>query len=146
MSRSLCVSLVLALSLSCLSCGDDVVNDFEAMNGAWLPSSAELGGQRLPDEVLKTIKLVVSDGKYSVTAGAEPDQGAVKLDPSTNPKSLDVIGAEGPNQGKTFLAIYDITGDTLKICYDLSGKSRPTEFKSAKGTQLFLVTYNRQKP
>ena len=36
-------------------------------------------------------------------------------------------------------------GDTLRICYDLSGKSRPAEFKTEKGTQLFLVTYKREK-
>jgi hypothetical protein len=37
-------------------------------------------------------------------------------------------------------------GDTLKICYDLSGKGRPTEFKTTEGAQLFLVTYKREKP
>ncbi len=113
------------------------MQDAESIDGAWLPLAAELGGEKFPDEVRKTIKLVVGDGKYTVTVGAAPDKGAVKLDPSTNPKSLDVIGAEGPNKGKTFLAIYEKTGDTLRICYDLSGKTRPTEFKTAKGSQLF---------
>jgi len=37
-------------------------------------------------------------------------------------------------------------GDTLRVCYDLSGKSRPTEFKTKEVTQLFLVTYKREKP
>jgi hypothetical protein len=37
-------------------------------------------------------------------------------------------------------------GDTLRVCYDLSGKSRPTEFKTKEGTRLFLVTYKRQNP
>jgi uncharacterized protein (TIGR03067 family) len=59
---------------------------------------------------------------------------------------MDITGTEGPNKGKTILAIYEITDDTLRICYDLSGKARPTEFKTTKGTKLFLVTYNREKP
>lgn len=42
-------------------------------------------------------------------------------------------------------AIYELDDDMLKICYDLSGKSRPTEFKTSEGTQLFLVTYKREK-
>jgi hypothetical protein len=37
-------------------------------------------------------------------------------------------------------------GDTLRICYDLSGKSRPTQFKTKEETQLFLVTYKQEKP
>ena len=42
-------------------------------------------------------------------------------------------------------AIYELNGDTLRICYDLSGSKRPTEFKTAAGTKLYLVTYNRKK-
>jgi len=34
----------------------------------------------------------------------------------------------------------------LRICYDLSGKSHPEEFKTKEGTQLYLVTYKLQKP
>jgi uncharacterized protein (TIGR03067 family) len=56
---------------------------------------------------------------------------------------MDILGTEGPNKGKTFLAIYELTGDSLKICYDLEGKTRPTEFRTNPGTQLFLVLYKR---
>ena len=38
-----------------------------------------------------------------------------------------------------------LKGDTLRICYDLSGATRPTEFKSIAGTKLYLVAYNRKK-
>ena len=59
--------------------------------------------------------------------------------------TMDIISTEGPNKGKTFLAIYELDGDTLKVCYDLTGKSRPTEFKTQKGVLHFLVTYQRAK-
>lgn len=146
MTRWLCVALFLAMSVSCRSGGDDTKNDAKSIDGTWLPSTAELGGEKFPDEVRKSIKLVIGDGKYTVTVGQEPDRGAVKLDQSTNPKALDITGAEGPNKGKTILAIYETSGDTLRICYDLSGKARPTEFKTEKGTQQFLVTYERTQP
>ena len=115
------------------------------MEGTWLPVEGELGGQRFPDEVLKTIKLTMSDGKYTVKVGEQIDKGTVKLEPTTKPKAMDITGTEGPNKGKTFLAIYELTGDTLRICYDLAGKKRPTEFKTAKDTQQFLVSYKREK-
>jgi len=142
MTRSLCIALFLALSLSCLSRGDDA----ESMDGTWLPSAAELGGEKFPDEVRKTIKLVIDDGKYKVTVGKNPDRGTVKLDPSKKPKEMDILGTEGPNKGKRILAIYEMTDDTLRICYDLSGKARPSEFKTAKDSKRFLVTYKREKP
>jgi uncharacterized protein (TIGR03067 family) len=58
---------------------------------------------------------------------------------------MTIVGTKGPNTGKTFPCIYDIKGDTFRICYDLSGAKRPTEFKTAAGTKLYLVTYNRKK-
>ena len=84
-------------------------------------------------------------GKYEVNAGELPDRGTYAIDASTKPKSITVMGTDGPNQGKTFPAIYEFKEDTLRICYDLSGAKRPTEFKSETGTKLYLVTYQRKK-
>ena len=138
------LALVLMFSLSSAAWSGDAKDD--TIDGAWLPSSAELGGKKFPDDVRKTIKLVVKDDKYTVTLGTQVDQGTIKLDRSSKPKALDITGTEGPNKGKKIPAIYERDGDTLRICYDLSGKSRPTEFKTEAGTQLFLVTYKREKP
>jgi uncharacterized protein (TIGR03067 family) len=123
----------------------DEPKDRDGMQGTWLVAAAELGGKPFPDEVRKSIKLTLKDDTYTVTVGKNPDRGTVKLDPSAKPKAMDVTGTDGPNKGKTIPAIYELDGDTLKICYDLSGKSRPTEFKTAEGTQMFLVTYKREK-
>ena len=137
------LSLVLSFALAAQS-GDTKEGD--ALQGAWLPSRAELAGKPYPDEVLKTIKLVVKDDKYVVTVGKGVDQGTVKLNPAAKPKEMDITGTDGPNKGKTFLAIYERNGDTLRVCYDLSGKARPTEFKTKEDTLLYLVTYKREKP
>jgi len=137
------LGLVLSFSLAARS-GD--AKDSDAIQGTWLPSTAELGGKMFPDEVRKTIKLVVKDDKYTVTVGKAVDQGTVKLNPTAKPKEIDITGTGGPNKGKTIPAIYERDGDTLRVCYDLSGKSRPTEFKTKEGTQRFLVTYKRKKP
>jgi uncharacterized protein (TIGR03067 family) len=143
MLRKLFVAFALVLSFSSAAWGDDAKDD--GLQGTWLPSSAELAGQPFPEEVRKTIKLVVKDDRYTVTVGKEVDQGTVKLSPSAKPKAMDITGTEGPNKGKTILAIYERNGNTLRVCYDLSGKKRPTEFKTEAGTQLFLVEYKRQK-
>ena len=137
------LTLVLSFPLAARS-GDDKEGD--TIQGTWLPSTAELGGKMFPDEVRKTIKLVVKDDKYTVTVGKQVDQGTVKLNSAAKPKELDITGTDGPNKGKTILAIYERDGDTLRVCYDLSGKNRPKEFKTKEGTQLFLVTYKREKP
>jgi uncharacterized protein (TIGR03067 family) len=118
----------------------------EALQGTWVPSAAELGGKALSDEARKAIKLVVQGTRYTVRVGQAVDQGTVKLNPAAKPKELDITGTDGPNKGKTILAIYERDGDTLRVCYDLSGKGRPTQLETRAGTPLFLVTYKREKP
>jgi uncharacterized protein (TIGR03067 family) len=143
MLRKLFVAFALACSFSSAAWGGDTKDD--TLQGTWLPTTAELGGKPFPEEVRKTIKLVIKDDKYTVTVGKQVDQGTVKLKPSATPKVLDITGTEGPNKGKTILAIYEWKGDTLRVCYDLTGKKRPTKFKTGAGTQLFLVEYKRHK-
>jgi uncharacterized protein (TIGR03067 family) len=128
-------------------------DDAKTIQGMWVPIKAELAGRPMPDAVLKTISLKLTDGKYEVFVGDSPDRGTYTLDPAAQPKSITVTGTEGPNQGKTFPSIYELkhddaagaAGDSLRICYDLSGEKRPTEFKTAAGTKPYLVTYRRKK-
>jgi len=142
MKRLLCIGLFIAAVLTMLAADS---HDSKALQGAWAPVKAELGGQPMPEVVLKTISLKLGDGTYAVLVGDKPDNGVFKVDSSTMPKSMDVTGTDGPNKGKTFPAIYELEGETLRICYDLSGVKRPTEFKTVAGTKLYLVTYQRRK-
>jgi uncharacterized protein (TIGR03067 family) len=120
--------------------------EVKEMDGIWKPVSAELAGKKWPQEILDTIKLTLKDDKYSVQVGDGNDEGTVKRDATKSPKTMDITGTSGPNKGKTFLVIYELKGEELRVCYDLSGKSRPTEFATKPDTQLFLVTYRRAKP
>jgi uncharacterized protein (TIGR03067 family) len=122
----------------------DVPNDAKGIQGTWVPTKGELGGKPVPETVLKAISLKLDDGNYLTTIPSEPDKGTYALDPTSKPKSITVKGTEGPNKGKTFPAIYELQGDTLRICYDLSGSKRPSEFKTTAGTSLYLVTYKRK--
>jgi uncharacterized protein (TIGR03067 family) len=145
----LLAGLVVVLALApCGRCDSPKTTaaDAKAIQGTWLPETAELAGKPFPEEVTKSIRLVLGDGgKYTVTVGDRVDEGTTKIDPTKKPKTLDIVGTKGPNMGKTFLAIYELKGDTLRVCYDLSGKAHPDEFKSKPNTQLFLVTYHREK-
>jgi uncharacterized protein (TIGR03067 family) len=134
-----------AMMLPCIALGDDAKKAESMINGTWLAKTAELRGKPFPKQVVANLKLTLKDGEYEVQAESL-DRGTVTYNNSPNPKEMDIKGVEGPNEGKTILAIYELAGDELKICYDLSGKSRPTEFKTRPNSQLFLVTYERKKP
>jgi len=139
------VCFFLAVGASLAAFADDTSADAKAIQGSWKPAKAELAGQPMPEAILKTISLKLDNGKYEVLVGDKPDRGTYTMDATTKPRSLTITGTEGPNQGKTFPCIYELKGDTLRVCYDLSGAKRPTEFKSVAGTKLYLVTYERKK-
>ncbi|HTI70431.1 MAG TPA: TIGR03067 domain-containing protein [Candidatus Limnocylindria bacterium] len=139
----LIVGTLLTLGAMLASSSVGRADDAKELEGLWKPSVAELGGQPMPEAVLKVISLKMEKGQYQVLVGNSPDKGTYTIDPTAKPRGITVKGVEGANQGKTFPAIYELDGDTLRICYDLSGAKRPTEFKSPAGTKLYLVTYKR---
>ena len=143
MEYLLCICLAVGVSLNAFAA--DPPDDAKAVQGNWKPATAELAGQPMDNAVLKSISLKLEHGKYEVFVGDEPDRGTYTLDSTGKPKSMTITGTAGPNNGKTFPAIYELKGDTLRICYDLSGAKRPTEFKTIAGTKLYLVTYHRKK-
>jgi uncharacterized protein (TIGR03067 family) len=114
------------------------------VQGTWLAESAEFAGQKWPEAMAKGLLLTIDKDKYLVKDGESPDKGTIKFESSGKFKSMVIKGNDGPNNGKTFLAIYELNGDTLTICYDLAGKELPSEFKTKENTKLFLVTYKRK--
>ncbi len=123
----------------------DVEKELKKFDGTWTFESVEAGGKEVPPTEFKGVTVTFEGGKYTVKKGDEVIQAAtLTLDPSKLPKTLDVTVADGPNKGAVMLGIYEFSGDTLKVCFDPEGKKRPTEFKSASGSQT-LVIHKRVK-
>lgn len=144
MTRFITVAILLLPFAAAPGLGDDKPAD-ASTDGTWMAVTAEFAGEPFPEAITKMIKLVLEKDKYTVEIGDRKDEGTVTRDLKSSPKTMDVKGTKGPNEGKTFLAIYEIKGDEMKVCYDLSGESRPTEFATKKDTKLYLVTYKKEK-
>lgn len=122
------------------------VVDFQ-FDGVWKPKGAMLRGVLLPPPALDAITLTIKDGNYEVAVSGEEqsDIGEYVLDETVMPRRMVIKSRSGPNQGKIFLAIYEIKGkDAMRVCYDLSGNAFPTEFKAPKNSDRYLAGYRRQ--
>ena len=123
-----------------------VEKELKKFQGTWTFESVAAGGKEVPAAEFKGMTVTFEGDKYTVMKGDEVIQvGTEKLDPSKSPKTVDVTVAEGLNKGAVMLGIYEISGDTLKVCFDPEGKKRPTEFKSASGSQTFVNVHKRVK-
>lgn len=115
------------------------------VDGSWKPTKAEVSGNALPAELLESITLTIKEGKYEVSLAGQMDKGTCTADPSTKPHRLKIVGEDGPNKGKTMLAIYELKDDQLTVCYDSEGKEYPKEFKSPADSKLLLLVYKKAK-
>jgi uncharacterized protein (TIGR03067 family) len=124
----------------------DLKKEVKKFQGTWTFESSEAGGKKLPADQLKGLILTFVGDKHTVKKGDEVIQAGIqKLDPSSSPKAIDVTLTEGVNKGAVMLGIYEIDGDTLKVCFDAEGKKRPTQFKSAPGSATFVNVHKRLK-
>jgi len=124
----------------------DVEKETKKFQGDWTIESSVTGGMELPADQLKGFVVIFEGDKHTVKMGDQVIQvGTQKIDPSKSPKTIDVTMTEGPDKGKVLLGIYEIDGDTLKVCFDPEGKKRPTEFKSAAGSMNFVNIHKRVK-
>ena len=134
------------LVLGVLGLGGDKNSEVaKKLNGTWQLTKGVVGGNAFPEAVTKKLKLELADGKYKLTGAESPDEGTFTVHADKKPAAMDITGTDGPNKGKTFLTIFELKGDTLKVCYDLSGKTRPAKFESQPKTMLFLAEYKRAK-
>jgi uncharacterized protein (TIGR03067 family) len=63
-----------------------------------------------------------------------------KLNPLGSPKEIDVIPRDGPVQEKdqTFVGIYELKGEELRIGVAGPGQARPANFEDATSAVLVL--------
>lgn len=131
----LCACLLLAPSAR--------ADDLKKMEGVWLPLAAQMGAQKFAPDTLQTLSMEVRENRYRVKMGGVVDEGTLVVDAGKKPRAMDIVGTAGPNQGKAFLAIYELSGDYLRVCYSLEGKVRPEGFDPPPESKIFLVIYKR---
>ena len=115
------------------------------LEGAWVPVAANVAGRELVVNDLRVKYLVLDAGGYSIVDRTNQivDSGEYLVDDAASPQTMDIVGREGPNAGRTMLAIYQLDADRLTVCYDLDGRERPSDMQPRDDTLLLSITYTR---
>jgi uncharacterized protein (TIGR03067 family) len=138
--------LLLAVFTALLLAADakeDVQKELKLFQGSWRIESIEFNEQQVPADAFKDARLIFKGDTFSTKNG---DQGTIKLAPDKKPKEIDITLTEGRGKGNTLLGIYEIDGDTYKLCApSMPGKERPKEFTAKKGTGFGIQVLKRVK-
>jgi uncharacterized protein (TIGR03067 family) len=131
--------LAVGLLIAAAPKDDRGVKELKKLEGTWELASAEINGEKAPEEGLKKSSLTIKGGKYVAKLGDDTFEGTLKLDPSQKPKTMDAV----ESADRTHLGIYELKGDEFKVCLAEAGKDRPKEFSAASGSGQFLLVWKR---
>jgi uncharacterized protein (TIGR03067 family) len=126
----------------------EIKKDMDKLQGTWDVVSLEVGGQKAPAEALPQFRLTIKGDKMSHKGKQEGDteETTFTIDPSKDPKTIDMTLKKGGQAGQIILGIYSIDGDNLKLCMNQPNLQRPKEFVSKEETRVALVIMKRVKP
>jgi uncharacterized protein (TIGR03067 family) len=102
--------------------------------------SLEMDGQTMSAE---DARIVVRGNRFTSIAMGATYEGTVTVHADTAPRGFDLRFEEGPEKGNTNFGIYELDGDTWKICLATRGSERPKEFAAPRGTGVALETLRR---
>jgi uncharacterized protein (TIGR03067 family) len=119
--------------------------ELKRLEGTWVPQSINVNGKgEVSDDKIKAESFVFKGKTFQRKKNGNTIlEGRLEVDPTQTPKTLNMIVPNRKPAGKS-LGVYELTGDTLTVCFDVAGKGRPVEVKA--GVDRSLVVYKRQKP
>jgi uncharacterized protein (TIGR03067 family) len=123
----------------------DDKKDDEKIQGNWAVVSREFIGKKTPEAELKALRVTIKDGTITMDDGKKKEKIPYKLDPSKKPKAIDLANT-GIESKETTLAIYELDGDTLRICWsEKDPEHRATRFASDEDSGQTMIVLKREK-
>jgi uncharacterized protein (TIGR03067 family) len=117
--------------------------DARRLQGTWTLVWSITDGQRAPADATPAPTMTLTDRDFrSEWAGKLFRQSAYKLDPTRDPRWIDVI-AEGDDAGHVSRGIYRFEGDELMLCLPRPNADRPDRFESKPGSGVSLGLWRR---
>jgi uncharacterized protein (TIGR03067 family) len=124
----------------------EVKNELKQHQGVWTTTSFRRDGKDADDAVARSITRTV-DGDHVVWKrnGKSFSGSTILLDPTADPKTIDVLSDGDPAREKRVRGIYKLEADRLTICTSDPGSPRPKDFKAEKEDHQTLMVFTREK-
>lgn len=123
-----------------------VENELKRFQADWKFVSIEFRGESIRADLFQDDRLTLKGKEFTSTVQGNTTHGTFKIDPTLSPKTIDITFTDGPGKDNTQKGIYELDGDTQKICWAAPGKPRPTEFEAKPESGHMLQVLEKVKP
>jgi uncharacterized protein (TIGR03067 family) len=142
--RLLVVVLVLGFGVAAGPRPEMVERERQRLEGTWKVTRADAGGTPIPQKEFRDLRLTFKGDKFTARRGDDDAQeGSFTIDPTKNPKEMDITRRNGPARGQKQLAVYQLNGDLLTICSCESETERPTGFDTREQPTWTVMVLRR---
>jgi uncharacterized protein (TIGR03067 family) len=121
----------------------------DSLIGTWKIESLEQGGKKLDLAQAQEApsKIMFDDKKIIATVKDEEHTVSYTIDATKKPKEIDMTPQDGPNKDRTMKGIYELKGDTLRICLNPEDTTaeRPKKLATEEGSRVVIATFKRVK-
>ena len=116
-------------------------DDSRAWQGTWKMVSCTHNGEPQSGDV----QWIVKNDRYTIRLSGKTGTDPHVMTLDAKQKHIDVFHHDTPKGtwGGSFKGIYEIQGNTLKVCYDLKGQRYPKSFEAGRGSSQVLYTFQR---
>jgi uncharacterized protein (TIGR03067 family) len=118
--------------------------EIKNLQGTWGVVTLEAEGAKMAPGVFKGSKIVIKGEAFTTISMGATYKGTFSVDVVATPKTIDLNFTEGPEAGHKSLGIYELDGDTWKLCLTVGAKDRPKTFATKAGSGLALETLKRE--
>jgi uncharacterized protein (TIGR03067 family) len=111
--------------------------DEELLKGTWIATAVTINGEAAPEEVLARVQVILGQDRFRMVLPDAEKEGKIWVAPIVTAKGMDGILFLGDTDMR---AIYELEGDTLKLCV---ADEYPDDFTARKGSNRILLDLKR---
>jgi len=117
-----------------------------ATAGRWSCVSATVNGERLKEDMLEQLGIIIKGDQWRVPR-ANPFLfgGGIHFSPNRKPLGFFLVEKEGKKR-RLAEGVISIRGDTLEICYAVDRRWCPVTFESSPGSGNYWFVWRREHP
>jgi uncharacterized protein (TIGR03067 family) len=120
--------------------------EYRVFEGTWRIVAMQIGGKDFPAEAFKNSLLIFKGRDFTAINHRATTRGSFLVDTTKSPKTMDITIIDGPAKGAIYKNIYELKGDTYKLCgTSTAGKDRPKDFESKSDNGYIVQVLKREK-